>query len=256
MENIREVVSRSGDVVSFLVENKSSTFSYDDKKFVKELPVPRPSMSNLVQRTTSHNRAFSKTIYEKFIWLTGSETRNKLFCWYCLLFSDQKSPFCSAGYDNLKEIHRASGKHEISKEHCHSALKFKLFGKQNILNTLDSAHREFINSFNGKVRENRKMMKHLLNMIIFLSTQELAFRGNDESVDSVNQGNFKELAKFAATLDKDFKKFIDPTESSVFCGLSKTIQNDLIDSMTKILREKIHNEIDNAACFSWEKPGE
>lgn len=252
MANLREVVSSSGDLVSFLLENKFFTFSYDDKIFVKELPVPRPSMSNLVQRTTSHNRAFSKTIYEKFVWLTGSETRNKLFCWYCLLFSEQKSPFCSTGYDNLKEIHRASGKHEISKEHIHSSLKFKLFGKRNILNSLDSAHREFIKSFNDKVRENRKMMKHLLNMVIFLSTQELAFRGNDESIDSNNQGNFKELAKFAATLDEDFKKFIDPSVSSVFCGLSKIIQNDLIDSVTKILREKIHEEINSAACFSWE----
>jgi hypothetical protein len=47
------------------------------------------------------------------------------------------------------------------------------------------------------------MVKHLINMTIFLSTQELAFRGNDEPVHSDNEGNFKELAKFAATLDEN-----------------------------------------------------
>lgn len=134
----------------------------------------------------------------------------------------------------------------------HSALKFKLFGKQNIVNTLNSAHREFINKHNETVRENRKMIKHLINMIIYLSTQEMAFRGNDERKSSDNQGNFKELAKFASTLDENFNKFIDPTVSSVFTGLSKTIQNDLIDSLTKILMEHICNEINNATCFSWE----
>lgn len=243
---VREEVSSNRDLVLFLVENKFSSFSNDDKKFVRELPIPKPSMLNLVQGTTGNKRSFSIRIYEKYIWLTGSETRNKLFCWYCLLFSDQKSPFCSPGYDNLKEIHRASNKHEMSKEHTVSALKYNLFEKRKISDTLDSAH---IKSFNEKVRSNRKMIKHLLNMVILLSTQDLAFRRND---DSDNQGNFGELIKFAATLDENFEKFIDPSVSSVFCGLSKTIQNDLINSMTKILRQEIYKEIDNAACFSWE----
>jgi hypothetical protein len=89
-------------------------------------------------------------------------------------------------------------------------------------------------------------------MTIFLSTQELAFRGNDESVHSDNQGNFKVLAKFAATLDENFNKFIDPSLSPVFTRLSKTIQNDLIDSVTKILMKTIYDEINSAVCFSWQ----
>jgi hypothetical protein len=70
------------------------------------------------------------------IWLTGSQVRNKLFCWYCVLFSVNKNPYNSVGYDNLKEIHRALVQHEISKEHTDSAMKFKLFGKQNIANAI------------------------------------------------------------------------------------------------------------------------
>ena len=58
----------------------------------------------------------------------------------------------------------------------------------------------YINKYNESVRENRIMVKHLINMIIFLSTQEMAFRGNDGTSGSDNQGNFKELAKFAATI--------------------------------------------------------
>jgi hypothetical protein len=126
-----------------------------------------------------------------------------LFCWYCVLFSVNKNPYNSIGYDNLKEIHRALVKQEIPKEYTHSAIKFKLFDKQNIANTIDSGqsgHKEYIKKYNEKVRENREMVKHLINMTIFLSAQELAFRGNDESD---NEGNFKELAKFAATLEEN-----------------------------------------------------
>jgi hypothetical protein len=172
-----------------------------------------------------------------------------LFCWYCVLFSVNKNPYDSIGYDNLEEIHRALVKQEISKEYTHSAIKFKLFGKQNIVNTIDSGrsgHKEYIKKYNEKVRENREMGKHLINMTIFLSTQELAFRGNDESVHSESEGNFKELAKFAATLDENLNKFIDPSLSPVFTGLSKTIQNDLIDSVTKNLMKTIYDEINTA----------
>jgi hypothetical protein len=79
-----------------------------------------------------------------------------------------------------------------------------------------------------------------------LSTQELAFRGNDESVHSDNEGNFKELAKCAATLDEHLNKFIDPSLSRVFTELSKIIQNDLIDSVTNILMKTIYDEINSA----------
>jgi hypothetical protein len=96
-----------------------------------------------------------------------SQVRNKLFCWYCVLFSVNKNPYNSVGYDNLKEIHRALVKHEISKEHIHSAIKFKLFGKQNIVNAIDSGHKEYIKKYNEKVRENREMVKRLINMTIF-----------------------------------------------------------------------------------------
>lgn len=252
MANVIELVSNESDfdLVSYLLENKFGGLSYDDKIFIKNQPIPRPPMSNLVQSKPSHNRAFSKSLYQKHIWLTGSNGRNKLFCWYCILFSESQNRFNSVGYDNLKEVHRALVKHEMSKEHTLCALKFKLFGKQNIINALDTAHRFSVIKHNETVRENRKMLKHLINMTIFLATQELAFRGNDESVDSDNQGNFRELAKFAATLDESFNKFIEP--SSIFTGLSKTIQNELIDSITKIVLLQITDEINSAECFSWQ----
>jgi hypothetical protein len=59
----------------------------------------------------------------------------------------------------------------MSKEHTHSVIKFKLFGKQNIVNAIDSGHKEYIKKYNEKVRENREMVKRLINMTIFLSTQ-------------------------------------------------------------------------------------
>jgi hypothetical protein len=109
----------------------------------------------------------------------------------------------------LKQLELAMSiqKHEISKEHLHAALKFKLFGKQqNIAAALDSGHRISILR-HEKMKENRDILKRLVDMTLYLSTQELAFRGQDETETSLNQGNFKELAKLLSTYDKNFKLF-------------------------------------------------
>jgi hypothetical protein len=45
------------------------------------------------------------------------------------------------------------------------------------------------------MKENLDILKRLVDMTLYLSTQELAFRGHDETETSLNQGNFKELAK-------------------------------------------------------------
>jgi hypothetical protein len=105
MANVRQVVSNNNsDIVDFLLRNKFSSLSYDDKLFVKDLKRPRPAMSNLViSKADGSNRGFCVSCYEK--WITGSEIRNRLFCWPCLVFSEQRQgPWNCTGFNNLKEV--------------------------------------------------------------------------------------------------------------------------------------------------------
>lgn len=139
----------------------------------------------------------------------------------------------------------------ISKDHTRSSLKYKLFGHQNIQTSLNSAHKISIIKHNETVKENRDILQRLIiDMTIFLITQELAFRGHNEKVDSQNKGNFRELAEFLSVYDSKFNAFLQ--ESSVFSGLSKTIQNDLIDSINHVVSQHIESEIQNCVCFSWQ----
>jgi hypothetical protein len=85
-----------------------------------------------------------------------------------------KNTWCTTGVDHLKTLHQSVERHGKSKDHTHAALKLKLFGKQNIENSLDSAHRTFILEYNEKVKSNREILKRLIDMTIFLGTQELA----------------------------------------------------------------------------------
>jgi hypothetical protein len=86
MANVKDVVSTNADLINYLLVNKFHTLSYDDKIFVKKLPVPQPSMVDLIQLKSGHNRAFSKTLYQKHIWLTGSQVHLHLLVLLCNIF--------------------------------------------------------------------------------------------------------------------------------------------------------------------------
>jgi hypothetical protein len=145
-------------LVNYLLTNAFNKLSYDDKVFIKQLDRPTPSLNSLVNTNkNSSNGKFNSSWFGKCHWLTGSEIKSKLFCWPCPLFNDSKLKI-----------------HGKSKDHTHAALKLKLFGKQNIENSLDSAHRTFILEYNEKVKSNREILKRLIDMTIFLGTQELA----------------------------------------------------------------------------------
>lgn len=85
---------------------------------------------------------------------------------------------------------------------------------------------------------------------MYLSSQDLGFRGHDESKGSLNRGNFKELIDLFCKYDNKLRDFM--TSSSVFSGTSKTIQNELLNSINCILQNCIDEELLNVPFFSWQ----
>nr|CAI5852686.1 unnamed protein product [Callosobruchus analis] len=150
------------------------------------------------------------------------------------------------GFADLKNLQRALDRHSKSKEHLASQCKIKLFGKQNIAASIHSARKTAIISYNNQVRENRNNLKKLIDITIYLAGKDLAFRGHNESSESYNRGNYKELVSLFEKYDDNFNKFIN---NNVFSGTSKTIQNDLIDSVSYILKEHIESEIGSTSVF-------
>lgn len=76
------------------------------------------------------------------------------------------------------------------------------------------------------MRENRNNLKRLVDISIFLESQDLAFPEHDETSESANRGNYKELLMLFSKYDSNFNNFI---ASTVFSSTYKSIQNDLID---------------------------
>ncbi|KAJ4426387.1 hypothetical protein ANN_27201 [Periplaneta americana] len=75
------------------------------------------------------------------------------------------------------------------------------------------------------------------------ANQEQPFRGHEESSESMNKGNYVEFLLASAEFDSPLKEHL--LTSTVFRGTSANIQNDLINSVTDVLRDEIYNEIQN-----------
>jgi hypothetical protein len=59
---------------------------------------------------------FSTSWYQKCEWISGSINKNRLYCWYYLLFCENtRSPWNSTRYNNLKQLELGMSiqKHEI-----------------------------------------------------------------------------------------------------------------------------------------------
>lgn len=230
---------------------KNTTISYEDRKQIKQLGVPRPHLKirqeHLIKGKTVV-RSFNKNMYKQADWLCGCEVSDSFFCFVCLLMgsSDCDPAWTWTGVTDLKHLGEKIKKHSISQKHLFCSLEFATLGQVDLRNQLSSAYRLEVQKHNEKVKQNRYILDKLINCIKFCGVFELALRGHDESSESNNPGVFRGLVNLMAEVDGVLKSHIENSKNSVFSGLSKTIQNDLLDSILEVSRDLIKKEIQEA----------
>ena len=226
---------------------KFANLDFQSKQEVITKGRPTPELRGLLQTTGKNvTRSFQTEWYTRKNWLCGCSTRNRLFCFPCLLFSASDNVWTQNGYCDMKNLPRSLNKHEQSAVHIQSQITLRTFGVSQIDLALNEQGRLNISLHNTKVKENREILKDLINTTCFLAKQQIAFHGNDGSVGSANRGNYVELLYALAEKDEKLAKHLDT--STVFSGLSNRIQNDLIEAIGDVIRNDIKNEI-NAASF-------
>ncbi|XP_063745024.1 zinc finger MYM-type protein 1-like [Eleginops maclovinus] len=223
-----------------------------DKLAVKELGPPRPNL-NIKQVSTkagkTYSRGFSRSWYERKTWLAGCEVANALFCYPCVLIhpdANTDTAWTKTGVTDMHHLSEKVKKHEASKMHMDSCLKLSAFGRVNIATQLDESYRIAVRRHNDEVSKNRHILGRLIDCVKFCGVFELALRGKDESEGSSNAGIFRGLVDLVASLDEVFEEHL--RTATVFKGTSKTVQNELLDCMASVIRERIVEEV-RAARF-------
>ena len=174
------------DVVVQLLQRPFGSRSIADQKLTVQQPRPMPTL-----KIKTGDRSFQLEWYSKKDWLCGSIIiGNGLFCWPCLLFKPGVSQsWTERGYTNLRNVLSDGKKHEKSTAHLEAYKMWKTYDVSERVDVMFSrARREEIERHNDEVRQNRGILRTLSEAVLYLSSQELPFRGHDESSNSLNRG--------------------------------------------------------------------
>lgn len=149
--------------------------------------------------------------------------------------------------DDLNNYHNLKHRHETNRSHIESLIASKIYGNVRIDTCLSEAYRKNIEKHNEKIKNNRHVVSRLIDATCYLAKQELPFRRHDEQMTSASRGNYVELINLMEALDLRLSGHL--TTATVFPGLSRDIQNDLVWSISNALMKKISLEVENVDLF-------
>ncbi|XP_056145441.1 kelch-like protein 41a isoform X1 [Lampris incognitus] len=229
------------DVVASLLALPFSRRTLAEQQQVIANGRPTPALE-LTENRKHLARHFKTDNYRRYPWMTGCKKTNRLYCWRCLLFSaDRSSAWTSGGFVALGNLTNSAHCHQESAAHLQATVSLKTFGDAGLDLQLDERRRHQILAHNNAVRQNREILKRLINVVVFLGKRELAFRGRGEGKDSDSRGNYVELLEFLSKYDTPLRCHLDT--ATVFMGTSSSIQNDLIQSVADVMTEAMRDEV-------------
>ncbi|XP_008178490.1 zinc finger MYM-type protein 1-like [Acyrthosiphon pisum] len=182
-------------------------------------------------------------------WLSYCSYSKRIFCTTCMTFCPRRENISNlvTGLEvlNSKNVYGTVKKHEQSKTHGEAVSALL---QANLNKNIESCININLREIHSKeVEFNRLVIKRLIDIIMFIGRQGLAFRGKDEAAYSledrtINHGNFLELV----LLIKDYDVVLNMHVKNCI-ELSKKRKAGVIGNL---LREKIVNELKEAQSFS------
>ncbi|XP_058902706.1 zinc finger MYM-type protein 1 isoform X1 [Kogia breviceps] len=227
------------------VSNQDGTNSMKSMKISDGLR--HPKFTSKVQKIKGKSRSIKKSWCSNFQQLENSIKKDVIFCYSCQLFCQKKfsyggESFAAQGISSWKKTLEKFRKHEKSEMHSKSLQFWREY------QFCDEAVNDSLSNHSKQIEGNKKYLKLIIENILFLGKQCLLLRGNDQSVSSVNKGNFLELLEIRAK-DKG-EEIFRLTNSQVDFYNSTQIQNDIIEIIKTEMLQDIVNEINVSSAFS------
>lgn len=159
-------------------------------------------------------RFLKRTHFEQNNWLHYSTAKGGLFCKYCVLFANKGGKdknvtlkkFVNFPLNKYAKILGVNGDFQSHSRHLHhkNAMQVAI----DFLDCYKNPQNEIINLMSTQrmkqITENRERLKPIIECLIFLGRQNLAFRGHRDqgklntniNLLSTSEGNFRELLKY------------------------------------------------------------
>ena len=213
---------------------------------------------NILPRTYFHgaNRQFSISWLTKYPWLLYSPKVDGIFCGPCaILFPvdkrKDKGLLVNKPFSNWIKLSSALIDHSKLKYH-RDCLQLADTIRSSIENPASRVDVMTNNTLHIKIKENEHILKQIVQTIIFLSMQAIAFRGKSEVIDSSkNPGNFLALLKVLAESDEVLYNHLHNPKAKNATHLSPLTQNELINIIGyNVILSELVSDIKEAKYFS------
>ena len=176
-------------------------------------------------------------------WLCFSPSTGRLYCFFCKLFGPKDNPFFSDDFCDWKHV-----QHKTSATRLKSLISFNNMKKQSGRTDLE-LEKQIKNSAQYWCR----ILKRIINVIMFLGERGLAIRGSSETLGSPDNGNFLGIIELLAKYDPFLKEHIEKYGN---CGsgnvnyLSFTIYEKLIEEFGSAVHKEITRRLKIARIYS------
>jgi len=150
----------------------------------------------------------------------------------------------------LKNLSRSVKMHEALKDHINNCLELVCLeiNKDTIVDALNDGARLCKTVYNENVRKNRLELSKIIDVVLLLGEQEMAFRRHDESSTSINKSNFREVFNLVIQQNEELFSHYNNV-NNVFTGHSNTIQNEVIHCIYKYILDEIKSDINYMYYF-------
>ncbi|KAL9673012.1 hypothetical protein QQ045_029265 [Rhodiola kirilowii] len=190
-------------------------------------------------------RKFNSSWFEQWQWLEYSIQKDKAYCFGCYLFetdSSKASSFTRDGFSNWRNVKdKRSGilAHIGGINSIHNSSMQKWENLRNPSRHIDRV----INTLSSKeVTDNRLRLITTIEAVKLLAEQGCPFRGHDESVDSLNRGNFDAVLKYTKRISLDHHQVLNNAPKNAKYT-SSTIQKQIVNIIGNKVRAKIREEV-------------
>ncbi|XP_047582038.1 zinc finger MYM-type protein 1 isoform X4 [Lutra lutra] len=238
-------VDSSVEVQKDQVSDQDASYNMKPMKISEGLC--HPKFTSRVQKIKDKSRNIKKSWCSNFQHLKNNIKKDVTFCYSCQLFCQKNfncggESFTAQGISNWKKTLEKFRKHEKSEMHLKSLQYWREY------QFFDEAVNDNLSIHSKQIEGNKKYLRLIIENILFLGKQCLPLRGNDQSISSVNKGNFLELLEIRAK-DKG-EEIFRLTNLQVDFYNSTQIQNDIIEIIKTEMLQDIVNEINASSAFS------
>ena len=181
-------------------------------------------------------RRFNPKWFKDYHWLEYSDKVHKAFCLCCYLFRDcidgqgGNDAFVVKGFSCWNQKQRldthegeVNSFHNVAVKRCDALMN----QNRSIKVALDK-------QTDITKKQNRIRLNTFVESVRYLLHQGLAFRGNDESEDSKNKGNFRELVQTLANQNEDVRKVLLQNAPQNCKWVCPDIQKELVSYFAKV----------------------